>query len=573
MARVLAGRYELEVPLGRGASGEVWRGRDISTRKPVAVKLVELEEISEDSAMLAETIARFRREAATLARLRHPNIVAALEAGRIGNELFLVMELAEGVALSSMLEQRRANNLGLFPVPSVMRIIEQACAGLSVAHAAGVVHRDIKPSNLMVATRLHIKIIDFGIARLLHDNSPRLTLPSQAIGTLAYISPEQLGGVDVDGRADLYSLGCVMYELLAGRPPFMAEVPTALLRMQLQERAVPLDSIRPDLPAGLSALVDAMMEKDRTQRPADAGEVLRHIQAINAGMGQVTPEQEADRQTISRATSLGGPAGQAGPGQRPWAPEADRATVFAADVLGRQQQPPAEASRGTQLTPERLEELSGGAGPARPAAYPGPGGGYPGGAPGYPGGGGTGYPGTRPDYGQPPTQHPGTSPAAQYPATQHPGTQEVGGPAWPNAVKARAKRRNPRWRGLVSTLITLVIVGGVGFYVWHRNQQQPLKVSGVSVTLASQPKSCAGTVDVVGTIVTNGKGGPVTYQWTENGSAQKAATVTDATGQDTVQVTLRWAFHGTGTQQAVAELQVLTPTSAVGNTQFTYSCK
>ena len=553
MARVLAGRYELEVPLGRGASGEVWRGRDISTRKPVAVKLVELEEISEDSAMLAETIARFRREAATLARLRHPNIVAALEAGRIGNELFLVMELAEGVALSSMLEQRRANNLGLFPVPSVLRIIEQACAGLSVAHAAGVVHRDMKPSNLMVATRLHIKIIDFGIARLLHDNSPRLTLPTQAIGTLAYIAPEQLSGVDVDGRADLYSLGCVMYELLAGRPPFMAEVPTALLRMQLQERAVPLDSIRADLPAGLSALVDAMMEKDRTQRPADAGEVLGHIQAINAGVGQVTPEQEADRQTISRVTSIGGPATQGGPGQRPFAPEADRATVFAPDVLGRQQRPTAEAGRGTHLTPERLEELSGSAGPGPQ--------------------GGAGYPGTQPDYGQPPTRHPATSPAAQYPATQHPGTQEVGGPAWPDAVKARTRRRKPRWRGIVSTLITLAIVGGIGFYVWHRNMQQPLKVSSVGVALPSQPKNCAGTVDVVGTIVTNGKGGPVTYQWTENGSVQKAATVTDASGTDNVQVTLRWAFHGKGTQQAVAELQVLTPTSAVGNTQFTYSCK
>jgi serine/threonine-protein kinase len=571
VARVLAGRYELEVPLGRGASGEVWRGRDISTRKPVAVKLVELEEI-EDSALLAETIERFRREAATLSRLRHPNIVAALEAGRIGNELFLVMELAEGVALSSMLEQRRDNNLGLFPVPSVLRIIEQACAGLSVAHAAGVVHRDIKPSNLMVATRLHIKIIDFGIARLLHDNSPRLTLPSQAIGTLAYISPEQLGGVDVDGRADLYSLGCVMYELLSGRPPFMAEVPTALLRMQLQERAVPLDSIRPDLPAGLSALVDAMMEKDRTRRPPDAGEVLRHIQAINAGMGQVTPEQEADRQTISRVTSLGGPAAPGERGPRPYAPEADRATIFAAEGIGRQQQPTAEAGRGTRLTPERLGELSGPGGPGATAGYPGPGAGYPGPGAGS-SGGGAGYPGTQPGYGQPPTQHPGTSPAAQYPATQHPGTQEVGGPAWPGTVKARTKRRKPRWRGLVSSLITLAIVGGIGFYVWHRNQTQPLKVSSVKVALAGQPKNCASTVELTGTIVTNGKGGQITYQWTQNGNAQSAATVTDATGQDIVQVTLRWSFHGKGSQQALAELQVLTPTSAVGNTQFAYSCK
>jgi eukaryotic-like serine/threonine-protein kinase len=418
MARVLAGRYELEAPLGSGASGEVWRGRDISARKPVAVKLVELGDL-EGSALLAETIARFRLEATTLARLRHPNIVAALEAGRIGNELFLVMELAEGVSLSSMLEQRRANKLGLFPVPSVLKIIEQACAGLSVAHAAGVVHRDIKPSNLMVAARLHVKIIDFGIARLLHENSDRLTLPSQALGTLAYISPEQLGGVDVDGRADLYSLGCVMYEVLAGRPPFMAEFPTALLRMQLQERAVPLDSVRPGLPAGLSALVDAMMEKERTQRPPDAGEVMARIQAINAGMRQVTPEQEADRQTIISVASLAGPPATPGNrGQRPYAPEADRATVFAADVLVRQQQPAAEAGRGTQLTPERLGERSGSGGPGTPAPYPGSGAGS--------SGGGTGYPGARPDYGQPPTQHPG--------------------------VKARAKRRKPRWRGIASTL-------------------------------------------------------------------------------------------------------------------------
>jgi serine/threonine-protein kinase len=366
------------------------------------VKLVELAEI--EGSLLTETIARFRREAATLARLRHPNIVAALEAGRIGNELFLVMELAEGMALSSMLEQRRANNLGPFPVPSVLRIIEQACAGMSVAHAAGVVHRDIKPSNLMVATRLHIKIIDFGIARLVHEKSQRLTMPSQALGTFAYISPEQLGGVDVDSRADLYSLGCVMYEVLAGRPPFIAEVPVALLRMQLQERAVPLDSVRPDLPAGLSALVDAMMEKERTQRPPDAGEVMRRIQAINVGMRQMTLEQEADRQTIIRVTPRAGPATPGDPGQRPSAPEADRATVFATDVIRRQQQPTAEAGHGT---PKRPGELSGSGGPRTPGAYPRSGAGYPG-----------------------------------------------SGPAGPDTAKARAKRRTSRWPGIVSTLIT-----------------------------------------------------------------------------------------------------------------------
>jgi eukaryotic-like serine/threonine-protein kinase len=291
VARVLANRYALEVPLGRGATGEVWRGRDLATHQPVAVKIFQLEGI-ESSAAVAETIARFRREAATLARLRHPNIVAALEAGRIGDELFLVMELADGTSLASMLDQRLANNLGLLPVSSVLRIAEHTCAGLAAAHSAGVVHRDIKPSNLMVATRLSTKIIDFGIARLLDDNATVLTL--HAVGTLAYISPEQLQNrKDVDGRADLYSLGCVLYEQLAGRPPFVAEVPTALLVMHVKQQADPLDSIRSDLPLGLARLVDHLMEKDRSRRPHDASEVLSYLAAINAEVERNRPAREA----------------------------------------------------------------------------------------------------------------------------------------------------------------------------------------------------------------------------------------------------------------------------------------
>jgi serine/threonine-protein kinase len=355
VARVLAGRYELEVPLGRGASGEVWRGRDLATRQPVAVKLVGLAK-AEDSDMLAETIARFRREAATLARLRHPSIVTALEAGRIGNELFLVMELAEGISLASMLQQRMANNLGLLPVSSVLRVAGQACAGLAAAHSAGVVHRDIKPSNLMVATRLDVKIIDFGIARLLHDNSPRLTLPRQAMGTLAYISPEQLQGIDVDGRADLYALGCVLYEQLAGRQPFMAEIPSALLMMQLKQRAVPLDSIRSDLPVGLARLVDRLMEKDRSARPGDAAEVLGYIAAIGAGVDTGRPVQEADRATIKTwprgaGKDAGGAAGapaQAGPEQARGRGEADRQTLVAGRTLPQHAPRTPEAERPTK---------------------------------------------------------------------------------------------------------------------------------------------------------------------------------------------------------------------------------
>jgi serine/threonine protein kinase len=500
----------------------------MSTRRPVAIKLVQLTETG-DSALLAETITRFRREAATLARLKHPNIVAALEAGRIGNELFLVMELAEGVSLANMLEQREVNNLGLFPVASVLLIAEQACAALSAAHAAGVVHRDIKPSNLMVTTRLHIMIIDFGIARLLTDNSPRLTLPTQAVGTLAYISPEQLSGIDVDVRADLYSFGCVLYELLAGHPPFIAEVPAALLRMQLQERAVPLDSIRPDLPAGLSQLVDDMMEKERSARPADAGQVLRRIQAINGGLSRDMPEHEADRQTIRKDPAMGSPAtgGSAaagGPGQHPFAPEADRQTVPASGTLVRHEPNPAEAGRSTRLTPERLADLS--------------------------------------------------SPAEPGPAIGYPSIQPGSGPAWPDATRARSRRRRPRWRGIASTLITFAIVGGIGAYVWVRTHQSALKVTGVSVALASPlGNACNVTANLVGTIVTNGKGGPITYQWVQNTNPpMSAATVTDATGANTVTVTLQWTFHGKGTLHSVAELHVISPNVATGNAEFIYSC-
>src|SRR3984893_7244086 len=297
MDRVLAGRYELEVPLGRGGSGEVWRGRDMASHRAVAIKLVELSLI-DDPGLLAETVSRFRREATVISGLKHPNIVGALDAGRMGNQLFMVMELAPGISLSSMMDERGARGMGLFPVASVLRIAEQVCTGLAVAHEAGVVHRDIKPSNLMVTPQLGVKIIDFGIARLLADNSPRLTLPAHTVGTIAYMSPEQAQGHDVDGRADLYSLGCVLYQLLSGRPPFFSTIPRALLMMQVMDRPTPLSVKSSDLPAGLSELVGDLLEKEPAARPATAAQVAGTIAAIARTLGPEEPEHEADRETI-----------------------------------------------------------------------------------------------------------------------------------------------------------------------------------------------------------------------------------------------------------------------------------
>jgi eukaryotic-like serine/threonine-protein kinase len=446
MARTLAGRYELEVPLGRGASGRVWRGRDLSTREPVAVKLVELGEIGH-SAVLAEMVARFRREVATLARLRHPNIVAALEAGRTGNELFLVMELAEGISLASMLEQRMANNIGLLPVASLLLIAEQTCAGLAAAHSAGVVHRDIKPSNLMVATRLSTKIIDFGIARLLQDSATRLTLPQQAVGTLAYIPPEQVENNDVDGRADLYSLGCVLYEQLAGRPPFLAEVPSALLHMHLKQRAVPLDSIRSDLPVGLARLVDRLMEKDRSARPADATQVLAYIAAIRAGTDRSRPAQEADRQTVNRISPLGAvPAGEKlVPEQGRVRPEAGRKTVDAREILPRSATPASKADRSPSVAPGHRaqpsfvpHEATTQRTDAASRDDPEP-------------------PGQPPAPGHPEAATPEEGSWSHRTETRLPAFGRTGGsPHWPDPPTTGSRRWRPGWRGLFPRLMSAI---------------------------------------------------------------------------------------------------------------------
>jgi serine/threonine protein kinase len=525
MDRVLAGRYELEVPLGRGGSGEVWRGRDMATHRPVAVKLVELSLI-DDPGTLAETIGRFRREATVISGLRHQNIVGALDAGRMANQLFMVMELAPGISLASMMDERGARGMGLFPVSSVLRITAQVCAGLAAAHEAGVVHRDIKPSNLMVTPQLGVKIIDFGIARLLADNSPRLTLPAQTVGTIAYISPEQAQGLDVDGRADLYSLGCVLYQLLSGRPPFFSTLPGALLMMQVMDRPTPLNVVRPDLPAGLSELVGDLLEKEPAARPSTAAEVASRIAAIEHTLGVEEPEHEADRETI-RAGDHRGTVGDT---------RLDEAWP--------------QSGRSTILSQERM------AGPSGPSV------------PGTPPWGQAGPPG-------PPGRPPAPSPVPPQPgppgrsAPQAATARADSVPEWP-VVQQRGPRRST-WRAVVSTLVTAAIVAGVGVYLWER-AHQTLKITNVKVTAAKESVGCNGTADIIGTISTNGHGGPIKYEWVRGVDADAPLVADDASGSDTVQVALKWAFHGKGTGSAVAELRVLDPQQDEASIIFPYSC-
>jgi hypothetical protein len=458
--------------------------------------------------------------------------VGALDAGRIGNQLFMVMELAPGISLAQMMDERGARGMGLFPVTSVLRIAEQVCAGLAAAHDMGVVHRDIKPSNLMVTPQLGIKIIDFGIARLLADNSPRLTLRGHTVGTIAYMSPEQAQGLDVDGRADLYSLGCVLYQLLSGRPPFFSTLPGALLMMQVMDRPTPLNVARPDLPAGLSELVGDLMEKEPAARPRNAAAVISRITALESTLGAGAPEYEADRETF-KASDHQGTAGT------------------------RRDEVTPESGRSTVLTPERMAELSG---PATVGVPPwelaGPSARQP-------------MPTPMPDQPGPPVW------SAPQSAPRPAAGQGGGTPDWPvpqqQPQPGRRPRPRPVWRGVVSTLITAAIVAGVGVYLWER-QHQTLKITGVVVTAANPSVGCDGTADIIGAISTNGHGGTVSYQWVENGVEQPALVADDASGSDKVQVSLKWAFHGKGTGKAVAELRVLNPQQQESSIIFPYTC-
>jgi serine/threonine-protein kinase len=547
MDQILAGRYELEIPLGRGGSGEVWRGRDLASRRQVAVKIVELSQ-TEDPAALSETIGRFRREATVIGSLRHENIVSSLDAGRVGNQLFMVMELAPGISLASMMDDRGERGLGLFPVSSVLRIAEETCAGLAAAHKAGVVHRDIKPSNLMVTAQLGVKIIDFGIARLLADNSPRLTLQGHTVGTAAYMSPEQAQGSEVDGRADLYSLGCVLYHLLSGRLPFRSSMPGALLMMQVMDSATPLNIFRPDISDELIGLVSDLMEKDRAARPASAAEVIGRLRAIGGALGAEEPAHEADRQTIMAAdpvARVGETRHDAGETRH----DVGKTRHDAGET--RRQAAAPETVRQGVITPERMAELWGPESVAAPtraqqAEQPA--------AP------------FQPAQARPPAMR--EAPVWQGPPQA--GANAGGMPNWP-APPPRPPRR--RWAGLLSTLVTLALAAGVWVYVYQRTHDK-LAVTHVSVDIVPRKAvGCNGTADIIGTITTNSYGGPISYQWVRDATApEPTLVVDDASGKDTVQVELKWLFHGKGSGQAVAKLRVLSPNTAESSITFPYSC-
>ncbi|HEX6934207.1 MAG TPA: Stk1 family PASTA domain-containing Ser/Thr kinase [Streptosporangiaceae bacterium] len=275
--RLLGGRYELDGIVGRGGMAEVYRARDLRLDRIVAVKTLR-EDLARDQTFQA----RFRREAQSAASLNHPSIVAVYDTGEdnagMSHVPFIVMEYVDGRTIRDLLRDDRR----LLP-ERALEITDGVLRALDYSHRAGIVHRDIKPGNVMLNRQGEIKVMDFGIARAVADTQATMTQTAQVIGTAQYLSPEQARGERVDSRSDLYSVGCLLYELLTGRPPFMGDSPVAIAYQHVREAPVPPSRVDPDLPAWADPIVLRAMEKDPNDRYQAAAEMRGDIQRALSG--------------------------------------------------------------------------------------------------------------------------------------------------------------------------------------------------------------------------------------------------------------------------------------------------
>ncbi|MGH7623384.1 MAG: serine/threonine-protein kinase, partial [Gemmatimonadaceae bacterium] len=268
--RALAANYELDNELGRGGMGIVYRARDRRLKRLVAIKLLPPE-----LAFRSEIKTRFLREAETAAQLSHPNIVPIYSVDERDGLVYFVMALVEGPTLA-----RRMYEDGQLPIDSVRRVMREVAEALAYAHSRGVIHRDIKPDNILMDKESgRAMVTDFGIARAIEGGGDsRLTATGVAIGTPAYMSPEQAAGDrEIDGRTDLYALGVVAYQMLAGRLPFQAGSTASMLMKHITERPAPLAQLRPDCPHDLEAAVMSLLEKEPANRVPNAASLARAL--------------------------------------------------------------------------------------------------------------------------------------------------------------------------------------------------------------------------------------------------------------------------------------------------------
>ena len=289
IGRTLNHRYLVEDKIGEGGFGAVFRGKQIATGREVALKILHPHNVHDET-----IVARFRREAEACSKLRDPHTVTTYDFDETPDGiLYLAMELLRGRALHHL--QKAEGPLGS---ARVLRIMDQVAASLSEAHANGIVHRDMKPENVFIESRAgedHVKVLDFGIAKVMSDDRqvPALTAVGQTLGTLEFMSPEQLRGQKLDGRSDLYALGMMAYEMLTGKLPFQsAKTPIDIINFHMKHEAPPPSRLdeKVSVPAAVDAIIVKMVQKDREHRFADANALREEIARAQRSLDR-TPDR------------------------------------------------------------------------------------------------------------------------------------------------------------------------------------------------------------------------------------------------------------------------------------------
>ncbi|MGZ8612320.1 MAG: Stk1 family PASTA domain-containing Ser/Thr kinase [Actinomycetota bacterium] len=270
---ILGGRYRVERELGRGGMAKVYLGKDTVLGRTVAVKILA-PQFADDP----NFVTRFRREAQAAARISNQNLVSVFDTGSDDGVHFIVMEYVEGRTLAQFL-----TGGGRIMPDRAIDIAMDVCRALSAAHAQGVVHRDIKPGNIMLDDRGDVKVTDFGIARVV-TTAETVAQTAAVLGTASYLSPEQAQGQPVDGRTDIYSLGCVLFEMVTGRPPFLGDSPVAVASKQVLEQPTPPSRLNPDVSPDLDAVILRALAKNPENRYASADDLRADLERVRRGM-------------------------------------------------------------------------------------------------------------------------------------------------------------------------------------------------------------------------------------------------------------------------------------------------
>ena len=270
--------FEVLDTLGEGGMGAVYRAKDTRLKRDVAIKLLASHLLNDEEAKQ-----RFLTEARATSALNHPNVCTLYDILDLDGQYFLVMECLEGQTLRALLED------GPLEVVRAVHIINQIAAGLGAAHKKHIVHRDIKPSNIMVVNDDYVKIMDFGIARLV-DGEP-ITKTGSVIGTLAYMSPEQLQGDVTDHRSDIWSLGVLFFEMLTGSKPFKAAYEAAIIYAILHEKAIDINELRDDIPLHISVVLSKSLDKSPLHRYQNVDAFSRDLNNFDASLKQGAPSR------------------------------------------------------------------------------------------------------------------------------------------------------------------------------------------------------------------------------------------------------------------------------------------